>query len=442
MSLSQSAVTLMDVSSTQKNWVFAHFMVGNTYPYTVGDWMEDIKLAASQDLDGFVLNVGPESWQQARVADCFTAASQLSESTNFRFFFSFDMSSIPGTTAQDVHLLKAYYAPFAKNPRMFKHPRSGGVVVSTFSGENSTFGQGSMEKGWAYVKATLGAITPVYFVPSLFINPARYPRIAALDGAFNWNGGWPIELTPNHPREQIVNAKLDSDAVHIRNLTGGRTFMAAVSPWFFTHYGPDSWNKNWIYRGDDWLFVRRWEQLIAMRDRVDIAQVISWNDYGESHYIGPIKGAQPNSQAWVDGYPHEAWLRLNSYFARAFKEGTYPTITKDEIYLWGRPHPKVAGSADHVGRPKNWELTDDLLWAVVFATAPATVELYTTETRKHTFSVAPGMTKLSCPLKADGGMKATMIRDGEVVASCSPVGYRFESRPGVYNFNVVVAVSA
>ena len=82
-----------------------------------------------------------------------------------------------------------------------------------------------------------------------------------------------------------------------------------------------------------------------------------------------------------------------------------------------------------------------MLWAVVFATAPTTVELYTTETRKHTFSVAPGMTKLSCPLKADGGMRAMMIRDGKVVASCSPVGYRFEGRPGVYNFNVVVAVS-
>ena len=88
MSLSQSAVSLMDVSSAQKNWVFAQyvypslcsrgwtlmgkcsFMVGNTYvrlcfsqpvarhdievivfqPYTVGDWTEDIKLAASQDL--------------------------------------------------------------------------------------------------------------------------------------------------------------------------------------------------------------------------------------------------------------------------------------------------------------------------------------------------------------------------------------------------------
>ena len=47
---------------------------------------------------------------------------------------------------------------------MFKHPRTGGVVVSTFSGENSTFGKGTMEKGWAYAKATLGTIAPVRLV--------------------------------------------------------------------------------------------------------------------------------------------------------------------------------------------------------------------------------------------------------------------------------------
>jgi hypothetical protein len=35
-----------------------------------------------------------------------------------------------------------------------------------------------------------------------------------------------------------------------------------------------------------------------------MVQVLTWNDYGESHYVGPIKGAQPNSQAWTDGMNH------------------------------------------------------------------------------------------------------------------------------------------
>lgn len=89
---------------------------------------------------------------------------------------------------------------------MFRQPTTNHIVVSTFSGENSTFGQGSMESGWAYLKAELNKITPVCFVlyhpdsawpltdyaaaqifliPSFFINPSRFPSIAAIDGAFN-----------------------------------------------------------------------------------------------------------------------------------------------------------------------------------------------------------------------------------------------------------------
>jgi len=29
------------------------------------------------------------------------------------------------------------------------------------------------------------------------------------------------------------------------------------------------------------------------------------DDYGESHYIGPIEGAQPMSEAWVNGFDHQ-----------------------------------------------------------------------------------------------------------------------------------------
>ncbi|KAF5322509.1 hypothetical protein D9619_001587 [Psilocybe cf. subviscida] len=439
----QEAVETEAAAAATRKYVFAHFMVGNTYPYKQADWLADIKLAASQDIDGFVLNFGREDWQRDRVKDCMTIAKTLPDSIPFKFFFSFDMSSIPGNTEADVQLFRNYMEPHWKNPRMFRHPRNNRVVFSTFAGENCTFGQGSTEYGWAYLKHELQRICGMtHFVPSFFINPTRYREICAMDGAFNWNGGWPLHLSASSPREEVVNARLDSDFAYIENLkTEDKTFMAAVSPWFFTHYGPNSWNKNWIYRGDDWLFVRRWEQLVSMRDSIDMVQIISWNDYGECHYIGPIKGAQPNSQAWVDGYPHIAWLHLNRYFMKAFQTGSYPAITKDQIFLWARPHPKGASAADSTPRPDNWELTDDTAWMVVFATADAIVEGYTTEDDKVTFNVKAGMTKLSFPLKPDGGMKATVIRNGVVVTECNPIAYRFESRPGVYNFNACVAMS-
>lgn len=64
----------------------------------------------------------------------------------------------------------------------------------------------------------------------------------------------------------------------------------------------------WIYFSDDHLYAKRWESLMEIRDQVDVVQHLTWNDYGESHYIGPIEGAQPNSQAWVDGFDHTGKL--------------------------------------------------------------------------------------------------------------------------------------
>ena len=37
------------------------------------------------------------------------------------------------------------------------------------------------------------------------------------------------------------------------------------------------------------------------------------DDYGESHYIGPVEGAQPMSEAWVNGFNHQGtYLILQS----------------------------------------------------------------------------------------------------------------------------------
>ncbi|KAJ7935235.1 glycoside hydrolase [Mycena leptocephala] len=423
---------------TSRKYVFAHFMVGNTYPYSVSDWAADIQEAISSDIDGFVLNVGKEDWQQDRVAMCFKAAA--SSSAPFTLFISFDMSSIPAGSESDVELLCSYFTTFGKHPRMFRY--QGKVVVSTFAGEAATFGQNAgLDEACRSPKRQYRILQQIHFIPAFFVDPARYPAISALDGVFNWNGGWPLHLTPTHPRREIESPTLDTDTYHLHNL-GGRTFMAAVSPWFFTHYRADSWNKNWIYRGDDWLFVRRWEQLIDMRSQIDIVQVISWNDYGESHYICPaVRGAQPASHAWVDGFPHGAWLHLNSYFARAFKSGMYPPIEQDQIYLWGRPHPRAANAPESVPRPRNWELTDDTFWVVVLCTSPATVSLYAGDSDPKSVEVGAGMSKLSRSLEVGKGMRVTMQRRGVIVAECNAEGFIFEGRPTVHNFNAFTAMA-
>jgi len=190
---------------------------------------------------------------------------------------------------------------------------------------------------------------------------------------------------------------------------------------------------------NDHLYNKRWETVITNRDQIDIVQIITWNDYGESHYIGPIQGDQPNSQAWVDGFNHTAWLDMTTYYANAFKTGSFPEINQDKIYLWSRPHPRDAtASSDSVGKPQSYQLMEDAVYAVVMATSPSKVTLSTSPSQSKTFDVPAGVSKLSIPISAGGTMYGKIERDGNVVVELDP-DFNFDSNPKTYNYNALAA---
>ncbi|GBE84927.1 glycoside hydrolase family 71 protein [Sparassis latifolia] len=452
--------------STPK-YVVAHHMVGNTYPYTVTDWANDIALASASGLDGFALNVGSDVWQSARVADAYQAAAN--SGTGFKLFLSFDMSSLPCSSPDDAQALRNYITSYATNPNQLTI--NGQVFASTFSGETCTFGQGSVPQGWSsQFTSQLTGQNSVMFVPSFFVDPSTFSQYdGVMDGYFNWNGGWPIELTTNSVQstlgsaapalgglgtfssavEQTLNQStgiFSTDAPYLNGLnsisSSSKTYIAAVSPWFFTHYGPNTYNKNWIYLADFHLYPTRWDSLIENRDSVDVVEVLTWNDYGESHYVGPIEGAQPNSQAWVNGFNHTGWLDMTSYYASAYKTGAYPNIAKDKLYMWARPHPKDANSGDSVPKPTNYELDQDTLWVVVMATAPGTVTLSTSNSNSQTFPVDAGVTKLSIPLTPGGYMHGVLERNGGTTIDLQPADYTFNPNPLSYNYNAYVAYAS
>ncbi|KAG6837624.1 hypothetical protein H0H93_006145 [Arthromyces matolae] len=375
-------------------YVVAHHMIGNTYPYTTQDWTDDIALASASGIDGFALNMGSDAWQPDRVSDAFNAASQ--SGPNFKLFLSLDMTSLPCASASDAQALRALVLQFISHPNYLQI--NGLPMVSTFAGETCAFGQASPPDGWnTQFVGNPDLQGKIHFVPSFFVDPSTFATFShVMDGDFNWNSAWPIQITTAFVQNLVsglpsfkaagnaLSTVLTQDAVqnalgpligssdpdnqHVKDLsalssTPARrdtsskpTYMASVSPWFFTHYGADSFNKNFIYFSDEHLYAKRWESLIQNRDQVDIVQVLTWNDYGESHYIGPIKGAQPNSQGWVDGLEHTGWLDLTSYYAAAFKTGTFPTIAKDKLVMWSRTHPTLATAPDPVGPPTNYEL--------------------------------------------------------------------------------------
>lgn len=64
-----NALPISRRSTGNQKYVVSHFMVGNSYPYTVENWASDIALAKASGIDAFALNVGTDSWQPDRVAD-------------------------------------------------------------------------------------------------------------------------------------------------------------------------------------------------------------------------------------------------------------------------------------------------------------------------------------------------------------------------------------
>lgn len=65
----ETPISIPQDNDGSRKYVVAHHMVGNTFPYTLDDWAEDITLAHASGIDGFALNCGIDKWESARVAD-------------------------------------------------------------------------------------------------------------------------------------------------------------------------------------------------------------------------------------------------------------------------------------------------------------------------------------------------------------------------------------
>lgn len=455
-------------SSSSTKYVWAHHMVGNTEFYAASNWEADVKAAKAAGIDGFALNMGRDAYQPQNVQWAYDAGA----SNGLSMFLSFDLTSFPCQTAADASTIADLAKKFAAHPAQAKYQNK--VLMSTFAGDACTFGQGDAEKGWAFVRNAIG--TETHFVPSTFMTTTAVGQGKWYDGQMHWDAAWPRagEAPSTKPDEDWMTA------------LAGRTYMAPVSPFFFTYYGPDSWDKNWIYRSDDWLLATRFEQLIGMRDKIDMIELLSWNgecrqsaphvreggesdyacsrvtsllpcvqppaallplptvrapltpDFGESHYLGEITDPkwQPNSTAWTQDMPHTALLPLIKLYADAFRTGSYSSAS-DGLWLWSRPHPKSAQpTAATLARPNRSDFTDDALYAVTYLTAPATVKIYS-GTSTSAWSLQAGLAKLRIP-SAPGPIGGEISREDKVVKSFDSGNWKYTDKPKDYNFNYFV----
>ncbi|KAL7413969.1 glycosyl hydrolase family 71-domain-containing protein [Mrakia frigida] len=424
---STTTTAFVPAATTSGKAVYAHFMMGNTYSYTAATWLSEIKLASAGGVDGFALNLGTDSWQLNGLDMAYAAAA--SSGTGFKMFLSLDMTVFGCSSYGQADQLKSLVTRYAGHSSQAKYASK--VLVGTFAGSDCTFGQGGgWSSAWTSVFKTplQNAGIPIFFVPAVFVDTSTFGSASVMDGELNWNGGWP---TGNN------GIDFSRDNTYMSAL-GSRSqgYMAAVSPAFYTHYSPSTWNKNWLFKSDDWLFARRWQQLVE-------------NHYGESSYIGSILSDQPNSQNWVNGMDHLPLLEVNKYYATAFKTGQYPQISNDRIFLSSRPHSNTANAwgAGEFGRPTGMQNGDPngYLWttndffALVFAKAAGTVVLSSGSISKS-FNVNAGVNFLSCGLSTGNGMRAVLSRSGSNVLNFQP-SFTFTQDTQWFNWNYIYFAS-
>lgn len=115
--------------------------------------------------------------------------------------------------------------------------------------------------------------------------------------------------------------------------------------------------KYFTDRSDDLLLPSRFLSLLSLPNSRSppIVQLISMNDYGESHNIFPVMGAQPGSDSWTTGMDHEGLRWISRYFLQRWRDGKGEVEGIDEVkfVLWYRTKPAVMEAEDSVGRPRN-----------------------------------------------------------------------------------------
>ncbi|KAF9450512.1 glycoside hydrolase family 71 protein [Macrolepiota fuliginosa MF-IS2] len=384
-SSSKNATLNLQARQDDTRYVFMHHIVGS-----------------SGGADAIALNFGSDSWQTDQIRNAYSAAS----GTGVKLFLSFDFSVFPCDVDSVVNTVNQ----FTQDGSQFKI--NGRPLISSYLGK--CLGN----NGWQEIKDRTGG----YLMPFIAEIEGQFGSWSSLDSWFCWGCAWPQGDTDKTTAD---------DQYYLQQLGSSIRYVATVSPWMFTHYD----YKNFYQRGDDWLIVNRWEQLVGMRDSVPMVEMVTWNDFGESDYFGEIKGAQPSGTTWVNGYSHISFYELSKWYITAYKTGSYPAITEDAIYFWARPHPAQAtASADPLARPSGYDYAEDSLWALVFATQPGQVTL-TCGSSTQQFSIEAGVNKLKLPLSS-GTITVSMTRNGQTIINQSPSDFTYSSSPELYNYNV------
>ncbi|KAJ6565839.1 glycoside hydrolase family 71 protein [Mycena vulgaris] len=417
--LPQNTTQLVERQASTK-LVFAHFMMGVTSTRSnAAAYDDDMRRAKAAGIDAFALNIGTDSYTDKQLGFAYASAN----ANGMKVFISFDFNWYNTGQGTAVGAKIAQYAGLPA--QLFVN---GKAFVSSFTGDGVDV---------AAMRAAAGR--PIYFAPNFHPGQGNF---AAVDGALNWMG-WAsngANRAPSGGATVTVNA---GDSSYVMALSG-KGYIAPASPWFSTHFGPEvAWSKNWIFPSD-LLWYMRWVQILALGPA--FVEIITWNDYGESHYVGPLSSPHTDdgSSKWANDMPHGGWMDMAKPFIQAYKAGaTSCQLLHQErpAHLLVPPHPEKASTAM---RPTPSGRAQTVSTACRTAssssrllTAAGTVVVNSGGTA-YTYSAPAGASAFAVPFRV-GAQSFALKRNGAQVMTATSLKLIQNVCPcGLYNFNAYV----
>ncbi|KAL3495713.1 glycoside hydrolase [Aspergillus germanicus] len=365
------ASTELVTRQDSNKYVTAHFMVGIVEHYTLDDWKEDMELAKEIGIDAFALNCASiDKYTDPQLALAYEAA----EAVNFKVFISFDFAYWSnGDSPRITSIMQKY----ANHPGQFQY--GGAALVSTFVGDSFN---------WTPVKSAVQH--PLFAVPMIQDPAWSGTANTGIDGAFSWYA-WPTD-----GGNSIIPGPMTTvwDDRYLKSL-GNKAYMAPVSPWFSTHFN----TKNWVFICEEQITIR-WQQMLEMQP--ELIEIISWNDYGESHYIGPYSAAHSDdgSAQWTKDFPHDAWRIISKPYIAAYKAGAHePVVDYEQLVYWYRPTPKeVTCTKDPLGKPNGYQMLSDSIFVTTLLTEPATLTVWSGNREAVSVEVGAGIVTSRVPM--------------------------------------------
>ncbi|KAJ7825822.1 glycosyl hydrolase family 71-domain-containing protein [Mycena olivaceomarginata] len=384
--------------------MFCHFMIGIESDRTSSaDYDADMIRAKSYGIDAFALNI------------LITHYSVLFISYDFNWW----------NTGQGAQI-GSHLAQYAALPAQLFINNA--AFVSSFAGDGVDVNAMRSAAGRA-----------IMFVPNFHPGQGNFGLI---DGALNW--------FPNNGNNKApsggANISVAAGDSSYQAALAGKPYLAPASAWFSTHYGPEvSYSKNWVFPSD-LLWYNRWNDLLKLGP--NFIEIVTWNDYGESHYVGPL-----SSKHQDDGGSKWAWLDMAKPFIAAYKAGaTSPNsfITQDQIIYWYRPTlagincdatdttantPANNASGNYFeGRPDGYQTMQDAIFVVTLLQSAGQLTV-TSGGHTQVFNAPAGAASFQVPMFVGQQSFALARNNVNVLAANSLKDVSTVCPCGLYNFN-------